>query len=176
MTIEWHVDYWDQLVHGGSRWKDPYSKKDFTDRQRSYNRSLRGQSGVYTPQAVVNGHFEGVGSRRGVVTDLIESAPAITVPVSIENNNVTVGASSKAADILFVRLLKEQATNVKGGENKGAKLSGRNIALDAKVIGKTGSGSVTVSLPALKDGETCAILVQPQKGDVGPVLGAAKCA
>ena len=132
MTIEWHVDYWDQLVHGGSRWKDPYSKKDFTDRQRSYNRSLRGQSGVYTPQAVVNGHFEGVGSRRGVVTDLIESAPAITVPVSIENNNVTVGASSKAADILFVRLLKEQATNVKGGENKGAKLSGRNIALDAK--------------------------------------------
>ncbi len=39
LTIEWHVDIWDSLIHGGSRWKDPYSDKKFTARQRSYNRT-----------------------------------------------------------------------------------------------------------------------------------------
>lgn len=67
LTMEWHVDYWDDLVHHGSRWKDPYSDREFTRRQRSYNRSIRGTNAGYTPQAVVNGHFEGVGSRPGTV-------------------------------------------------------------------------------------------------------------
>ena len=37
LTMEWHVDYWDTLIHGGSKWKDLYSSAEFTDRQRSYN-------------------------------------------------------------------------------------------------------------------------------------------
>lgn len=176
ITIEWHVDYWDDLVHGGSRWKDPYSKKVFTDRQRSYNRSLRGQSGVYTPQAIINGHFEGVGSRKGSVTDMIENVPTLNVPVEIKGRVITVGASSEAAEVLFVRLLKKHETAVKGGENKGRKLSGRNIALDAKVIGTTGSEPLKLRLPSVDADESCAILIQPMKGDVGHVLGAAQCA
>ena len=176
LTIEWHVDYWDDLVHGGSRWKDPYSKKVFTDRQRSYNRSLRGQSGVYTPQAIINGHFEGVGSRNAAVTDMIENAPKFEVPVQVKDNLVTIGASSEAADVIFVRLLKKHETNVKGGENKGRKLFGRNIALEAKVIGTTGSDPLTLTLPSIKTDESCAILVQSMNKDLGQVLGAAKCA
>ena len=176
LTIEWHVDYWDDLVHGGSRWKDPYSKKVFTDRQRSYNRSLRGQSSVYTPQAIINGHFEGAGSRPAAVNDMIENAPALNVPVEIQDNLVTIGASSKAADVLFVRLLKKHETTIKGGENKGRKLFGSNIALSAKVIGTTGSAPLTLTLPAVNTDESCAILIQPINGDVGQVLGAAKCA
>ena len=176
LTIEWHVDYWDDLVHGGSRWKDPYSKKVFTDRQRSYNRSLRGQSGVYTPQAIINGHFEGVGSRKSDVNNMIKNAPALNVPVHIKDNMVTIGANAEAADILFVRLLRKHETNVKGGENKGRKLFGSNIALDAKIIGTTGSKPLTLTLPSIDADESCAILIQPIKGDVGHVLGAARCA
>lgn len=176
LTIEWHVDYWDDLVHGGSRWKDPYSKKIFTDRQRSYNRSLRGQSGVYTPQAIINGHFEGVGSRNVAVMDMIENVPTLKVPVQITDNLVTIGASSEAVDVIFVRLLKKHETNVKGGENKGRKLFGRNIALEAEIIGTTGSSPLTLTLPTVAADESCAILVQSVNRELGQVLGAAKCA
>jgi len=175
LTIEWHVDIWDSLVHGGSRWKDPYSKKAFTKRQRVYNQSLRGKSGVYTPQAVVNGHFEGVGSRSGVLSDMLENAPALKVAVEIENDTIHVGSSEQAADILFVRLLEEHETSVKGGENKGRKLAGKNIALDMTVLGQVGTENKEFSLPSIGEGESCAILIQTLDGDIGPVLGAAKC-
>ena len=175
LTLEWHVDYWDQLVHHGSRWKDPYSKKTFTARQRSYNRSLRGQSGVYTPQAIINGHFEGVGSRQGIVNDMIENAPTNTLPVKIANNKVVVGAGAEAGDVMFLRLLKQHETNVKGGENKGRKLHGRNIVLEASVIGTSGSSPAEFPLPSVGSGETCAVIVQSSKGDLSPILGAAKC-
>ena len=48
LTMEWHVDYWDTLIHGGSKWKDRYSSAEFTDRQRSYNAEIRRTRGVYT--------------------------------------------------------------------------------------------------------------------------------
>ena len=175
LTLEWHVDYWDRLVHHGSRWKDPYSDKDFTERQRAYNRSLRGKSAVYTPQAIVNGHFEGVGNRKAEVSDMIENVPALTVPVSITGDKITVGPSADSEDILFLRLLERHKTDVTGGENKGKALHGRNIVLDSVVIGQTGTGSTELELPAIKDGETCAVLVQTLDNDVGPIIGAAKC-
>ena len=175
LTLEWHVDYWDQLVHHGSRWKDPYSSKAFTARQRSYNRSLRGKSAVYTPQAIINGHFEGVGSRRGVVNNMIENAPANSVPVKIASRVISVGASEEAGDVMFLRLLKQHETNVKGGENKGRKLHGKNIVLDAQVLGQTGSHTTEYEIPSVGQGETCAVIVQSIGNKVGPVLGAAKC-
>lgn len=175
LTIEWHVDYWDQLVHHGSRWKDLYSQAEFTERQRAYNRSLRGTNGVYTPQAIVNGHFETVGSRPNDVDDLLSAAPALSIPVSISGDTVTVGAGDETADILFVRLLKEHVTDVKGGENKGRVLSGKYIALDAIVLGQTGAKSVELKLPDVDSGESCAVLVQSLDGNVGQVLGAARC-
>jgi len=175
LTLEWHVDYWDDLVHGGSRWKDVYSKKEFTRRQRSYNRSLLGKSSAYTPQAVINGQLEGVGSRSGAVTNMIDNAPDLSVSVQIANDTVTVAPTRQEADILFVRLLEKHETNVKGGENKGRKLAGKNIVLDAKVLGQTGAKTAEFKLPSVGSGETCAVLVQTLDGNVGPVLGAAKC-
>jgi len=175
LTIEWHVDYWDELVHRGSRWKDPYSKREFTRRQRSYNRSLRGENAAYTPQAVVNGHFEGVGNSSPKVIDMINNAPTLSVPVEIVNDKIIVGPSAHEAEILFVTLLDRHVTDVKGGENKGRKLSGRNIALDAAVIGKSGSTAIELTLPKVDEGETCAVIVQTLNGEPGPVLGATKC-
>ena len=83
LTIEWHVDYWDTLIHGGSKWKDPYSNKDYTARQRSYNSALRGTRSVYTPQAIVNGAEEDAGNRRSAVKGLVKEAAAL--PLSVAN-------------------------------------------------------------------------------------------
>lgn len=175
LTMEWHVDYWDQLVHGGSKWKDRYSNEAYTQRQRAYNRSLRGKSAVYTPQAVVNGKTEGVGNRRHEVADLLETAKTLSVPVTIDNNIAEIGGNTSATDILFVRLLKQHETDVKGGENKGRKLAGKNIVLEANIIGQTGTGATSYKLPSIGENETCAVLVQSQEKNVGPILGAAKC-
>jgi hypothetical protein len=175
LTIEWHVDYWDDLVHGGSRWKDVYSKKEFTNRQRSYNKSLRGTRAVYTPQAIVNGKLEGVGNRPSEVTNLLQNAEASEIRVRIKANKVNVGASSEDVEVLFVRLLKTHQTDVKGGENKGRKLAGKNIVLSAEVLGKTGSNLTEFNIPSVGEGQTCAVLVQSLSDDVGPILGAAKC-
>ena len=176
LTLEWHVDYWDKLVHGGSRWKDVYSSREFTDRQRAYNQSLRGKRAVYTPQAIVNGRVEGVGSRQSEVSGLLKYPAKFKVPVQINNKTVSVGKNGAAADVLFVRLLKKHETKIKGGENKGRKLSGRNIVLEATILGQTGSQPAEFKLPAIGEGESCAVLVQTLDGKtVGPILGAAKC-
>ena len=106
---------------------------------------------------------------------MIENAPALTVPVQIANNKVTVGPNTDEADIIFVRLLERHETNVKGGENKGRKLSGENIVLEAVLLGQAGSSPTEFSLPEVGEGETCAVLVQTLDGDPGPMLGAAKC-
>ena len=175
LTIEWHVDYWDTLIHGGSKWKDRYSEKEYTARQRDYNASLRGTRGVYTPQAIINGKLENAGNRRHAVAKMLANAPELSIPVEIEDNRVKVGASESEVEVLFVRLLKQHETDVKGGENKGRKLSGKNIVLEAQVLGQTGASATEYKIPAVGQGETCAVLVQSLDDKVGPVLGAAKC-
>lgn len=175
LTIEWHVDYWDDLIHGGSNWKDPYSNPVYTERQRSYNASLRRTRAVYTPQAIVNGVSEGVGNRGRDVSSMIRTAENLTVPVTIKGETIEVGASASTADIIFLRLLKNHETNVKGGENKGRKLFGKNIVLEASLLGKTSGQTSQFERPEIGNNESCAVLIQSLSGDVGPVLGAAKC-
>ena len=53
-----HVDYWNHLG-----WKDPFSSSLFSDRQQDYGRIFRLES-VYTPQMVVNGEVQFLGSDR----------------------------------------------------------------------------------------------------------------
>lgn len=64
--LEYHVDYWDRLG-----WKDQFSEPSFTQRQNRYAALLNLES-VYTPQAVVNGTAESVGSDQPKVKGLIE--------------------------------------------------------------------------------------------------------
>lgn len=66
--LSFHVDYWNYLG-----WKDPYSSKQYTERQRSYSSSL-GLEGIYTPQMVVNGEYEFVGSNRKAADQAIARA------------------------------------------------------------------------------------------------------
>src|SRR5690349_9744798 len=60
IPLSFHVDYWDQYG-----WKDPFSNASFTDRQRDYAKHFRLES-IYTPQLVINGEKELVGSNRSL--------------------------------------------------------------------------------------------------------------
>lgn len=182
ITIEWHVDYWDRLVHGrAGAWKDPYSDAAHTDRQSHYNIAIRGKTGVYTPQTVINGTLEGVGSRRGEVEDLLKAAGGVSLATSIDHSGkrpvvkIAELEAGQNAEVRFVRLLKSQSTKVKRGENHGRTLASRNIALSSKVLGQYDGTAAQFDLPKLHENESCVVLVQTTDDGPGAILGAATC-
>lgn len=70
IALAWHVDYWDRLG-----WPDPFASPRHTARQQRYAAALK-QRGLYTPQAVVDGRVDVVGSRRGRLKAAIAQAAA----------------------------------------------------------------------------------------------------
>jgi len=97
IAIEEHVDYWDQLG-----WRDPFSSADWTERQRRYADVL-GSGSVYTPQMIVNGSAEFVGSRERTGKDALEQAATRgTIPIRVS----TVAVPGKHAAEVDVHIEK----------------------------------------------------------------------
>lgn len=125
--LAFHVDYWD---HQG--WKDRFSNPEFTKRQRQYASWLNTGS-VYTPQTVVNGTAEYIGSDQGSIVKAIsaelekESNKTLTLNCKIEGNKVNVeyqgAGEEKNSEIVLALIQKSAESRVKAGEN-----SGRNLA------------------------------------------------
>jgi hypothetical protein len=92
-----HVTYWDQLG-----WKDPASLPAATGRQQDYGR-IFGEDRVYTPQAVIDGREELVGSDEGGVRRAVARAaqqPHARVTVSASfAGAVTIVAQVAVADV-----------------------------------------------------------------------------
>jgi hypothetical protein len=66
IVLSEHVDYWNDIG-----WKDPYSSPALSDRQRNYSQRF-GLRGVYTPQMVVDGDVEFVGSDERLAIRAVE--------------------------------------------------------------------------------------------------------
>jgi hypothetical protein len=85
VALEEHVDYWDQLG-----WRDPFSSHEWTWRQENYAATLgKGKGNVYTPQMVVDGRVEFVGSREWEAKRVIEEQarrPKASVSLSPANS------------------------------------------------------------------------------------------
>ena len=185
IVLEWHVDYWDRLVHGRSgAWKDPFSDAAYTKRQRDYNRALRGTGAVYTPQAVINGVRETVGSRRGDVEDLLLPARHAMAAVSVTEDENTlrldisdyVSPLKREADIVKLTLLPDQTTSISRGENRGVILSSKNVVLDAEKIGSYNGNAITLEIDPPSRQNGCAIIVQERNGArLGPIIAASYC-
>ncbi len=185
LALEYHVDYWDRLNYGRhGRWKDVFSTPEMTERQRSYNAEIRNTRSVYTPQMVIDGRSEAVGSRRREVQNLISSVrkddqPRVSVEVAAAaNGGVTVSIGDvpdSNADVWLVTFIREVTTKVARGENHGKTLTNHNIVREVRRIGEWDGKMTAIDVTdlALEDGQSCAILVQD--GKVGPVLGAAYC-
>lgn len=129
VALEEHVDYWNQLG-----WTDPYSSNEFSMRQSDYARSF-GNGSVYTPQMIVDGKSEFVGSRSLSAREAIHKAAALpkfeislqpaadansqeaALAVRIENPN---GVSASRDLELWVAVTeKNLQSDVKAGENSG---------------------------------------------------------
>ena len=132
VALEEHVDYWNHLG-----WKDPYSASEFSQRQSDYAQVF-GTDGVYTPQMVVDGQHEFVGSRSLAAREAIEKAAnqpkAEIVLVPSANSSpgklaIDVRARSLAGipvhgetELWIAVTEKGLQTDVKAGENSGETL------------------------------------------------------
>lgn len=186
IALEYHVDYWDTLVYGSAgQWVDPFSQPAFSARQRGYNQKpLKGRTGVYTPQAIVNGQYAAVGSiRKNVEAALAQPKPdGVDVEITRADSGWQVSVSPRSeqagvgdAQVWFVRYQQQATTEITAGENKGLSLTNHNIVLSMEALGSVGeSGSTDYEVQADSDENIgCAVLVQDNV--LSPILAAAKC-
>lgn len=172
------ITYWDMLG-----WKDTLASEENTRRQKSYAAAM-GKGGVYTPQIIVDGVTDVVGSReRSVKDDIVARlADMSAVPVSLNaapgQVHVVVGAGEKprkGATIWVFHILSQATVNIGNGENDGKKITYRNVVRDLKAVGEWDGTPVSLDLPRHDPSDPphdgLAIIVQ--QGGYGRVIGAA---
>jgi hypothetical protein len=180
LALGFHVDYWDY-----TGWKDPYGARFATERQRQYEKFF-GLPYVYTPQMVVNGVSQGVGTDHDQIEDLLKQAAAATSAhpsLAIDRTAdggliIHIGAapSAKPATVWLAGFDRQQVTEVGGGENNGRILTGYQVVRRLDSLGTWTGAALDLPVPAASIGDYLtpdrglAVLVQSE--GVGPVLAA----
>jgi len=160
--LAFHVDYWNYIG-----WTDPFSSKRWSNRQRRYAQAFASNR-VYTPQLVVDGRWDCVGSQERKVDALIEKAlrepPLGRVALrlapgespdelrAIADAELT-GAAPRPLDLWVALYQKHLSTSVARGENADRTLRNdyvvrhleKAFSVDA-AAGSTGSGEVSLAL------------------------------
>jgi len=156
--ISEHVTYWNSLG-----WKDPYSAETFTARQEKYaERLANGQP--YTPQAVLNGHVQLLGSDSRALQDALHrEAARKSVEVTISSANVQPQAidlkfavqglvqGSDKIEIVAVITDDTDRSSVLRGENSGRSLTHVSVArlmTTVATVRNDGEQSVRLALPS----------------------------
>lgn len=174
LALSFHVDYWD---HTG--WKDPFSSKEFTHRQHTYNKVL-GLKSNYTPQMVIDGRFETVGSDSNRTEQYIRqaSAEATNIPIMAHNSGnqfwvkiTENGPTATASDIWLIGYDRKHLTPVTRGENKGLTLKNTHVVRYLEQIGQWHSEpfSERIIVPWDKAPDFYAVIVQ--ESNQGPMQG-----
>ena len=178
LALAFHVDYWDDLG-----WRDRFGLRQSVERQHAYARSLR-LSSVYTPEVVIDGRADYVGSNRvGIGNALKERREGVPVTLSVENGeaDVRLAAGPKVhsgddigGDVVLVAYLRKAVSAIGRGENVGRTLDEYNIVRAITPLGRWTGGAQEfraklASLP--QDATDVAVLVQSP--GQGAVVGAA---
>jgi hypothetical protein len=179
--LAFHVDYWNRLG-----WRDVFSSADYSKRQSAYAQYLH-LSQVYTPQIVVNGQKEFVGSEEGTLRNAVKAALQKTTSAQITLSNVKAGSNKitlhyqaagngNNSQLLLALVEKSAQTSVKAGENKGRSLTHvqiiRQLQTTALINGKT--GDETLVAPKGFDPQNWEIIALLQNTTTGEIVGAAK--
>ncbi len=177
IVLSEHVDYWNDLG-----WSDPYSSAAFSQRQRNYFAHLG--TDVYTPQLVIDGQSQVLGSDQQQVMQAIRRATQNTkLPVSISATSRTLHIEANRGEAkadLYIAIAADHASSkVLRGENGGQVLTHVAIVESISKIGKWDAASRDIALPPISKkragqaGVTRVIvlLVDPQ---TDRILGAAQ--
>ena len=167
LALGFHISYWDSLG-----WKDPLSSKSSTERQKAYARHFT-DGRVYTPQIVVDGVSEMVGSDREAVQGALRGArPAAIAPVSFadDRRSVAIGGGQGKGEVMLVRFVQRRTTHVGAGENTGRIATDFNGVQTLTTLGVWDGSLRSFAIEPPAAGEGLAILVQAPDGHM---LGAA---
>jgi len=168
LALSYHVDYWDRLG-----WKDPFSSAAATRRQYRYA-ELLGLATVYTPQIVVDGKWQAVGSDRDEVEQALSSArrnrEEVPIALAIDHGHVriTLGprrAGARAA-VLLVGFDRRRVTDVKRGENAGRSLAHIDVVRSLDEITRSDGQESVIEAPVGGVFDRVAAILQAEDGRI----------
>ena len=171
VVLSEHVDYWNHLG-----WRDPFSSAEYSKRQQNYARRFN-RDGPYTPQMVVNGDAEFVGSDAKRAQQAIAAAakkPGVALRLTwtaASKVQVEVDPIAKA-DVFLVTARDEVSSDVIRGENSGRKLGHVSVAGKMTVVGRI-SAAAGLSKEVALEAPSERVIVFVQTPDQGRILGVA---
>lgn len=181
ITLSLHVDYWDSLG-----WKDEFSSAMFSRRQDIYGHKFR-ISSIYTPQMVVDGQTQFVGSKiEEAVKAVTENAKnkKAAIELSLTENNLKVKISEvpphENATVFLAVAEDNLASKVSRGENSGKKLEHTSVVRELKSIGmllpaqNDFSADAAVQLQPVWKRENLKFVVFVQENQSRKILGVGK--
>jgi hypothetical protein len=181
-VLSFHVDYWNDLG-----WTDPFSDAAHSTRQRRYASTLGGGR-VYTPQLVVNGREELLGSDREGASAAVERAlderPALGVAASLKRRGERellvaweLSSAPQDASLNFALVQGARDVSVTRGENRGRTLSHANVVrvFETEPIAAP-RGKRAVSMPEGVRPDAASVVVFAQSRQTLRVLGATSLA
>jgi hypothetical protein len=167
LALSFHVDYWDRLG-----WKDPFSSPAATRRQNRYADLLRLNT-VYTPQIVVDGKLQAVGSDRSAVEHALGAArrshDEVPVILAVENGRakITLGDGDRVgAEVLLVGFDRRHVTDVMRGENSGRALAHVDVVRSIEEVGQIDGRSRMFDVPIRAPCDRVAAILQARDGRV----------
>ncbi|MEX8547651.1 MAG: DUF1223 domain-containing protein [Mucilaginibacter sp.] len=179
--LAFHVDYWNRLG-----WKDVFSSAAYSKRQNQYADWLNLQS-IYTPQIVVNGRKEFIGSEEGTLRNAIKSSLQKPSPTTLTLDDVKfdkdqinlqykIEGTTNNASLVLALVQKSATTNVKGGENGGRTLAHVQIVRNLQTLnlGGKNNGSATIAIPSTLNNQSLEVIAFLQNNSNGQILAAAK--
>ncbi len=186
IALSFPVDYWDYLG-----WKDTLADSRFSARQKAYSH-MRGDRGVYTPQAVVNGTINVLGSDRAGIesaakrTQSLEGVMSVPVTMTKSGGQIKVSVADaagktgeiKAGEIWICAVSKSVPITISRGENRGQQVTYHNVVRNVLKVGdwngKAGSWTVPLENISREGVDAAAVYVQDGNRDKpGQMLGAA---
>jgi hypothetical protein len=183
IAIALHVDYWDYLG-----WKDELARPAFSDRQRYYQKTLR-ESTMYTPQMVVAGSIDVVGSDANAIEQAISEMRSRLegsyVPVSLDMSDgmlqVSIGAAPenaayRSAKVILIAMRRSHTVSIMRGENRGRRLTYHNVTRELMTAGRWDGNATTFIVPHDRimsdNADMCAVILQDEA--TGVIFAGAK--
>ena len=176
-VLSFHVDYWDYLG-----WKDVFSSAAYSSRQQDYG-NLFHLSSIYTPQIVVNGRIQFVGSDETRLRTTIESdlkeIPKTELQMKIQSENknqlTVVWTTNPHPDLKMNLALVQNFTkdHIQKGENKGQTLNHYFTVRDFQTLpANTGTNTNYINIPAGLQPSECTMIAFLQNPQTGYIVAA----
>ena len=168
LALSFHVDFWDRLG-----WKDPFSNREATQRQNRYAKLLD-LATVYTPQIVVDGRRQAVGSDRADVEHALDLArrdrQEMPVTLVLDHGQAQIklgpGSEAAAASVLLIGFDRRHVTAVKRGENAGRTLPHVDVVRGVEEIARYSGTAGAIAAPVRWNCDRIAVVLQAMTGRV----------